>query len=206
MKCEEIQELFGVYFDLPEDDERRALVEEHIRSCESCREEFEMWEESTDLIKLAQEEDMEPFLYTSPPVTEQVMSRIYKSEGWRMPVSNRIYSIPFKLRRNLTAIIAFCLAMFIISFVHTLIDGNGSAESVSNNYGINQAAKATVNPANSLNVHTMSRTTLASVGPTIIDPVKIGPIRTVPDYFLSLSILGLISTLLIMNWLSRTRA
>jgi predicted anti-sigma-YlaC factor YlaD len=205
MKCEEIQELLGTYFDLPEDDVRRAAVDQHILECEACREEFRMWEESADLIRLAQEEPG-PYLYMSPPVADQVMSRIYQSEGWRTPVSNRIYSIPYKLRRNMTAIIAFCLALFMISFVHTLMNGEKVAESeASNNYGINQAAKATINPANSLNVHSMSRTTLASAGPAIIDPVKIGPIRTVPDYLLSLSILGLISTLLIMNWLSRTK-
>lgn len=204
MKCEEFQELFGIYFDLPEDDPRRVLVNRHIEECPVCREEFQLWAESAELIRLAQNEP-EPLLYTSPLVSDQVMKRIYSDESWRMPVPNRIYSIPYKLRRNLTGIIAFCLALFCISFVHTLLnDGNEQAD-VSDNYGINQAAKASVNPASALNVHSMSRTTFASVAPTIIDPVKIGPIRSVPDYLLSLSILGLISTLLIMNWLSRTR-
>ncbi|MDF2924403.1 MAG: zf-HC2 protein [Paenibacillaceae bacterium] len=206
MKCEEIQELFGIYFDLPEADERRMQVDEHILLCPACREEFQIWEESAELIRLSQE-DTEPFLYAAPPVSNEVMNRIYRSEGWRTPVSDRIYYIPYKLRRNITAIIAFCLALFLISFVHTLMNGDKAMiGEAPDNYGIKQAAKASVNPANSLNVHSMTRTTLASAGPTIIDPVKIGPIRTVPDYLLSLSILGLISTLLIMNWLSRTRA
>lgn len=205
MKCENIQELFGVYFDLPEGDERRSQVDQHILTCLSCREEFEMWEESADLIRLSQEEP-EPFLYTAPPVSDQVMKRIYETEGWRTPVSNRIYYIPYKLRRNISAVIAFCLALFMISFVHTLLNNDSTSAESSTNYGINQAAKAVVNPADSLNVHSMPRTTMASAGPTIIDPVKIGPIRSVPDYLLSLSILGLISALLIMNWLSRTRA
>ena len=30
MKCSEIQELFGVYWDLPNDDLRRAAVDKHI--------------------------------------------------------------------------------------------------------------------------------------------------------------------------------
>lgn len=204
MKCEEIQELFGIYFDLPEEDERRIMVDRHIEECEACREEFLIWEESADLIRLSQEES-EPVFYSSPPVSDQVMQRIYHSEGWRTPVTDRIYSIPYKLRRNLIAVISFCLALFMFSFVHSLIGEGAIKVDAGDHYGINQAAKAAINPANSLNVHTMTRTTLASVGPTLIDPVKIGPIRTVPDYFLALSILGLISTLLIMNWLSRTR-
>jgi hypothetical protein len=36
--------------------------------------------------------------------------------------------------------------------------------------------------------------------------IRMGPIRTYPDYFVVLSLLGLTSTLLIMNWLSRTKA
>ncbi|WP_438445622.1 anti-sigma factor family protein [Gorillibacterium sp. sgz5001074] len=205
MKCNEVQELFGVYFDVPDDDPRRASVDEHIKTCGSCREEFEMWEESTDLIRLAKE-DTEPYLVTSLPVTNRVMSRIYTDESWRMPVTGRIYSIPYKLRRNLTAVIAFCLALFVVSFVYQFNESDSRDVQASAQYGIKQTAKASDNPADSLNVHSMSRATLVSASPTIIDPVKLGPIRTVPDYALSMSILGLISTLLIMNWLNRTRA
>lgn len=207
MKCEDIQERLGIYFDLPEEDEDRIAVDEHIRQCETCREEFRIWEESADLIRLSQEES-EPVLYSSPMVTDSVMKRIYQQEGWRAPVSNRIYSISFALRRKLTIMAAFFVALFLVSFLHTAYNTQHSAEAdlSTNDYGINQAAKATINPADSLNVHSMPHTTLASISPTIIDPVKIGPLRSMPDYMLSLSILGLISTLLIMNWLSRTRA
>lgn len=204
MKCTEIQELFGVYFDLPEEDARRLAVDDHIKACAACREEFEMWEESTDLIRLAKDET-EPYHITAAPVTNRVMSRIYSDESWRTPITGRIYSIPYKLRRNLTAVVAFCLALFIMSFVYQFTDQDSKSVHASTQYGIKQAAKATDNPADSLNVHSMSRAALVSTSPTIIDPVKLGPIRTVPDYALSLSILGLISTLLIMNWLSRTK-
>jgi predicted anti-sigma-YlaC factor YlaD len=206
MTCTEIQDLFGVYFDLPEEDPRRADVDAHIAVCESCREEFLIWEESTDLIRMAKD-DTVPHLYAAPPITDNVMKRIYQDESWRLPVSNRIYSIPFKLRRNMTAVIAFFLALFIVSFLYSAMDGPVTiAGDTTGSYGVVQAAKASANAADSLNVHKMVGTTLASASPTMIDPVKIGPIKTVPDYFLSLSILGLISTLLIMNWLSRTRS
>jgi hypothetical protein len=206
MKCNEIQDLFGIYFDLQEDDPRRQSVDLHIKGCESCREEFEMWEESTDLIRLAKE-DTAPLQLSTSRVTNEVMNRIYQSESWRMPVSDRIYSIPYQLRRNMTMIISFCLALFMVSFMYNFMDDDiDKTIQASSQYGIKQAAKASENPADALNVHSMGRATLASASPTIIDPVKLGPIRTVPDYLLSLSILGLISTLLIMNWLSRTRA
>jgi len=207
MKCNDIQELFGIYFDLPPEDLRRQCVKEHITRCDSCREEFEIWEESADLIREAKIEPLD-LVPEAVPISSQVMSRIYQDESWRLPVQSRIYSIPFKLRRNLTAVIAFCLALFMFSFLYTLADGNGmeTRANASAHYGLRQTAVATADPAESLNVHRMVRPTLASAGVTIIEPVKIGPIKTVPDYFLSLSILGLISTLLIMNWFTRTRA
>lgn len=206
MKCEEIQERLGIYFDLPEEDEERIAMDEHLKQCEACREEFRIWEESSDLIRLAHEE-AGTLVYTSQLVSDQVMKRIYQQEGWRMPISSRIYSISFSLRRKLTIMAAFFVALFVVSFLHTAFNTESTAEADrASGYGINQAAKAAVGPADSLNVHSMTQTTIASVSPTIIDPVKIGPLRTMPNYMLSLSILGLISTLLIMNWLSRTRA
>lgn len=210
MKCNDVQELFGIYFDLPEDDLRRQCVDEHVSRCSACKEEFEIWRESADLIRLAAIDEPEIPLQGAP-IASHVMNRIYKDESWRLPIADRIYSIPYKLRRNLTAIIAFCLALFMCSFLYTLVtDHTQEAAAVANHgpqYGLKQAVRASSDePGDSLNVHTMSRPTLASVGPTIIEPIKIGPIRTMPDYLLALSILGLISTLLIMNWLSRTRA
>jgi len=207
MKCNDIQELFGIYFDLPAEDLRRRCVDEHIARCEACREEFEIWEESTDLIRMTR---IEPEAVSeAAPISKQVMSRIYRDESWRLPIQDRIYTIPFKLRRNLTAVIAFCLTLFMFSFLYTLVDGNGSTDTrttASAHYGLKQTARASADLSDSLNVHMMARPTLASTGVTIIEPVKIGPIKTVPDYLLSLSILGLICTLLIMNWFSRTRA
>lgn len=205
MNCNDIQELFGIYFDLPNDDPRRTSVDEHIKGCSTCCEEFQMWAESTDLIRMAKDEAV-PFVITAPPVTNRVMNRIYSDESWRTPVTGRIYSIPYRLRRNLTAVIAFCLALFVMSFVYQFTDQDSGGAQASAQYGIKQTAKATDNPADSLNVHSMTRATLVSASPTIIDPVKLGPLRTVPDYTLSMSILGLISTLLIMNWFNRTKA
>lgn len=54
MKCEDIQQLFGIYFDLPDDDLRRKCVDEHIQRCRVCSEEFEIWLESTNLIRSMQ--------------------------------------------------------------------------------------------------------------------------------------------------------
>jgi hypothetical protein len=208
MKCDDIQELFGIYFDLPDDDIRRKCVDEHILRCRVCAEEFEIWLESTNLIRSMHE--IPPMQRKSTPITDKVMNRIYEDESWRIPVTDRIYQIPYKLRRNLTAIIALCLAVFVVSFLFNLVYPSHSilsAEEVSPS-GFNQVASAAgVISAGGLESTTngISQTAVASTTALIVEPIKLSYIHT-PNYWLALSLLGLISALLTMNWLSRTRS
>jgi anti-sigma factor RsiW len=199
MKCSEIQELLGDYFDLPEHHETRQAVNLHLASCQDCTAELQMWEESLTLIRNTHVEEVNPAKV--PPISNKVMDRIYATESWRMPVANRIYSIPFRLRRNLTAMIAFCLALFLISFLYAATD-DGFKEATPHGFIPAASASGTVHQT-SMAVATMSNTTLASTA--LIKPIKIGMLKSSPDYFLAMSLFGMIATLLIMNWLSRTR-
>jgi len=208
MKCDDIQELFGIYFDLPDDDLRRKCVDEHILRCRDCAEEFDIWLESTNLIREIHVTPQIPSQTTH--IANNVMSRIYEDESWRIPVSDRIYQIPYKLRRNLTAIIALCLAVFVVSFLFNLVYPSQSiltAEEASP-YGFNTIASAAGKAAGIETVadkEAFSLTAVASTSALIVDPIKLSYIHT-PNYWLALSLLGLISALLTMNWLSRTRS
>lgn len=207
MKCSSIQELFGIYFDLPKNDLRRVCVDEHIRRCTGCRAEFGIWKDSTELIRLAKDEPASSL--QSSTIAGKVMDRIYAEDLWTLPLSNRIYSIPYKLRRNLSAFISFCFVLFVLSFFFALIDGNrGQGEETRHaQYGFTQTVHASSGTTeDSLHIHTAPQVALASAGPMMIKPVKIGLIQTAPDYFLILSILGMIAALLIKNWLSRIRS
>jgi hypothetical protein len=209
MKCDDIQELFGNYFDLPEDDLRRKCVDEHILRCRDCAEEFEIWLESTNLIRSINVTSQ--MTRKSPPIADRVMSRIYEDESWRIPVTDRIYQIPYKLRRNLTAIIALCLAVFLVSFLFNLVYPSHavrSAEEVSPS-GFNQVASAAgvISGQEVVSAKRVfsSATAVASTSELIVEPIKLSYIHT-PNYWLAISLLGLISALLTMNWLSRTRS
>ncbi|QGQ96858.1 zf-HC2 domain-containing protein [Paenibacillus psychroresistens] len=208
MKCDDIQELFGIYFDLPDDDLRRKSVDEHILRCRVCAEEFEIWSESMNLIRSMQ--DIPRMPRKSTPIADKVMNRIYEDESWRIPVTDRIYQIPYKLRRNLTAIIALCLAVFVVSFLFNLIYPSHitlSAEEASPS-GFNTIASAAGITTSSEIVaekNAFSQTAVASTSALIVEPIKLIYIHT-PNYWLALSLLGLISALLTMNWLSRTRS
>lgn len=210
MKCSDIQELFGIYWDLPNDDLRRAVVDKHIKQCALCAEEFQIWEESTVLIRSVTEYDGMP--NSVPPISEKVMHRIYEDESWRIPVPERMYAISYRLRRNLTAVIAGCLALFVFGFLFSIIyDGTSNPSMISADSSIYdlQAPQALSGGSakESMNGHKLA-SAVASLNPTFVDPLrfKVGPIHSYPHYLLVLSLLGLIATMLIMNWLSRTKA
>jgi hypothetical protein len=209
MKCDDIQELFGIYFDLPDNDLRRKCVDEHILRCRECAEEFDIWLESTNLIRSVHEIPQIP--PKSAPIANKVMSRIYQDESWRIPVTERIYEIPYKLRRNLTAMIALCLAIFMFSFLFNLVYTDRNKNVLTDApapFGFNEVASAsgvsTVSSGGN-GISTLSKNAVASTSAIIVEPIKLSSIRT-PDYWLALSLLGLISALLTMNWFSRTRA
>ncbi|MDF2715424.1 MAG: hypothetical protein K0R28_2349 [Paenibacillus sp.] len=199
MKCQDVQEWLGAYWDLPEHDDRRQAVDEHIRHCASCREEFEIWEESTELIRNTVGSADRRIEYV--PVSSQVMSRIYADESWRIPVPQRLYAFTYKMRRNLTAVVALCMTLFVFGFVLSIM-GVG-AEDKSPRYGMKPVASV------STDVQTVSgkAKALPVATASLKDPymVKMGPFRSVPDYMVVVSLLGLTGTILIMNWLSRTK-
>jgi predicted anti-sigma-YlaC factor YlaD len=210
MKCSDIQELFGVYWDLPNDDLRRIAVDKHIKNCESCAEEFHIWEESTMLIRNAAVDGV-PSSKNSI-VSDKVMNRIYEDESWRIPIPERMYAISYSLRRNLMAVIACSLALFVISFLFAIIYDNGSEVSLASaepsmfDLQAPQALDAG-NTNVSMNGHSMG-SAVASLNPSFMEPLRfnVGPIHSYPHYLLVVSILGLIGTMLVMSWLSRTKA
>lgn len=206
MKCEDIQDLFVEYWDLHELDLKRQAVNEHIKHCSQCAEEFEIWRESTELIKTAAEDLSVP--KDQPVISASVMKRIYQDESWRVPVGSRMYQFSYKLRRNLTAVIAFCLTLFIFTFVYSAVNGF-PAETVqqeSSVFGrLGEPVVVAGSTNDSLNAHSIPTAVASLKG--FNEPIRyqVGPIQTMKDYMLFLSLIGLTSTLLIMNWLSRTR-
>ncbi|GAA4843782.1 hypothetical protein GCM10023310_22090 [Paenibacillus vulneris] len=209
MKCEDIQELLGTYWDLPEHDLKRQCVDEHIKTCSYCAMEFEIWRESTELIKSAA--GAEELAEISTPISRNVMNRIYEDESWRVPVTDRMYAISFKLRRNITAVVAFCLALFIFSFVYS-ITHQAAPEMTASTSGsavfgrIGDPVVVAGSQSDSMNVHTMPSAVASLKGFSEPFMYQVGPIHTFKDYLIFVSLLGLTCTLLIMNWFSRTKS
>ncbi len=92
----------------------KAGGDEHIKHCKACEEEFEIWQESTQLIRSTAND--EPVVSLEKSVSSSVMKRIYEDESWRIPAHDRLHPFSYKFRRNLTAVISFCIALFVFTF------------------------------------------------------------------------------------------
>ncbi|QHW30172.1 zf-HC2 domain-containing protein [Paenibacillus rhizovicinus] len=199
MNCQDAQQSFGVYWDLTEDDSERKQVDDHLRTCEACREEFRIWEESEQLIRFFSE-DTEA-IGPMDHVNHGVMDRIYAEQSWFMPVPSRSYQFSKAFRRNVTAIIACCLAMFVVGLFYVVTGNHGSSTA--------EVAKLTglIETANAASDDSVISASFYADVPvaSISDPIVLNMVPTIPQYYVALSLLGIIMTLLILNWFSRTR-
>lgn len=195
MKCEEAQGLLGEYWDLPEDDDARLRVDQHLEHCEDCTKQFKIWEESQTLIHELTETN-EPFYITEMDLSKNVMDRIYAESAWLMPVTSRSYAFSLKLRRNVTAFVASFMAIFLVSFLYLMIAGGTS--DVNRLHQMNELIPSDMNISTNLN---LGQIPVASIG----DPPILEVVPTYPHYWIALSLLGITFSLLLLNWLARVR-
>ncbi|AZN40734.1 anti-sigma factor family protein [Paenibacillus albus] len=199
MKCLEAGQLFGVYWDLPEDDIERKSVDEHLLTCAACREEFQIWEESEQLIRVFSEDSDE--IGPIDHVNFGVMDRIYNEQSWYMPVPSRSYQFTKSFRRNVSLIIACFMAMFVCGLFYLLTGTNdASSAQVAKLTGLLETANAATD-SSVISADFYADVPVASIS----DPIVLNIVPTVPQYYVALSLLGIIITLLILNWFSRTR-
>jgi hypothetical protein len=205
MKCQDVHEWLGMYWDLPEHDLRRVAVDEHVTRCPSCKEEFEIWGNSLELIRTASVQEDMPMMNNS--ISSSVMNRIYQDDSWLIPVADRIYSFSNKFRRNTTALIACFLSIFMFAFFYSLVQQQAEEDYFSSNTIISGINSSNNSSSNGFALVSAKSSPIIIANASLADPflVKLGPIRSYPDYLMAVSIIGMISMLLFMNWLSRTR-
>jgi hypothetical protein len=200
MKCDEVRELLADYWELPEGDWNRRRIADHAKGCLHCREELEMWGESALLIQSIDFDD-EPNLAERGAVSSSVMDRIYKDESWRMPVTEKLYAIPHRLRVRLMSLIAGCLAMFGCAFLYYVT--NPYPASYMPSSGVMSVGALGGSDGMEFSIAGVEGVPVASIG----DPIVLGlsVVDSYPNYLFVLSLLGLICALLTMNWLARVR-
>lgn len=200
MKCEDVQLRYSDYWDMSEDDQERIELEAHLLDCPHCSAHYGFWDGSEDLVRLCAEETAE--IGPSEHVNRAVMERIYLDESWYLPVPSKSYHFSKSFRRNTAILIAGCMAMFACAFFVFVFDYKEAATEVQMQKmtGLIEAANASTD-----NVFTTAGFYAEVPVASISDPVVLKVVPTFPQYYVALSLLGLVTALLILNWLARTR-
>ncbi|WP_138750965.1 anti-sigma factor family protein [Paenibacillus sinopodophylli] len=199
MNCNDAQDKFGEYWDLSEHDETRIAIDAHMQQCKSCTEQFRLWEESEEMIRILSED--EEILGPIEHVNRNVMDRIYAEESWLMPVPAKSYNFSKSFRRNIALVIAACMAMFACAFFVFVFDNPGGASQaeIAELSGLMDTVNASGDSIVTAGFY--AEVPVASIS----DPFVLKVMPAFPQYYVALALLGLIMTLLILNWLSRTR-
>lgn len=201
MNCEQAEELFGIYRDLSEHSPERLLVDIHVRSCPSCAEQFRMWEESADLIRSSPLNDDSPDheWQAGPTLSDKVMNRIYAEQSWYMPTTRRTYAFSLGFRKQVAGVLAALLALFAVGFIYSAVNRViGADRDVT---GVIETASAFADShelSNNMNIDVPSA--------SLSEPYVLHVTPAMPEYWVALSMLGMIMTLLILNWFSRVRS
>ncbi|MFB9275256.1 hypothetical protein [Cohnella cellulosilytica] len=198
MKCEEAAEWFGVYRDLPEDSADKLAVDLHVQSCKDCEEEFRIWEESALLIhELPLDGDQDDVPISPAQINQKVMDRIYTEQSWYMPATRRTYAFSFLFRKRVAGVLAALLALFVCGFLYAAFGNGGMSDKFAGRESANAFA-ASHQYGNDIRLDIP----VASLS----DPIILNVSPAVPEYWIAFSIVGMIMTLLILNWFSRVRS
>ncbi|MBH5317942.1 hypothetical protein I6N90_09010 [Paenibacillus sp. GSMTC-2017] len=200
MNCESAVLRFSDYAEMSDDDNEKMLLEEHLLECEDCAQQFEFWQESELLIRQYSNESAH--IGPSDHVNRTVMERIYMEQSWYMPIASKSYQFSKSFRRNVAILIAGCMAMFACAFFIFLFENKevSSEEEMKQLTGIFDAVNA------SGDSHVLSAGYHAEIPvASISDPFVLTVVPSFPQYYVALSLLGLVMALLMLNWLSRTR-
>ncbi|WP_411342905.1 anti-sigma factor family protein [Paenibacillus sp. WLX1005] len=206
MNCREAELVFGIYWDLAPDDPRRVALDKHIRECSDCAAEFALWQESREWIQAeAVELEHDPDLtMRAEQVNHNVMERIYAETPWVMQNDIRRGPISRMFRRRLSFWIAGLIAVFLCSFVLLTLDMSGSFNK--------EAAQERVNGIVPTGVATSDATTVmhsslhfSGSERGLIDPLVIPMDPSHPQYWMILSVVGMLLALVSLRLLARPR-
>ncbi|RXZ80245.1 zf-HC2 domain-containing protein [Paenibacillaceae bacterium] len=197
MKCQDVCDAFGLYWDLPANDPERVAVDQHLLGCVSCAEQFRIWEECEAAIRDLANQPI--LLGPVDHINRSVMDRIYSEESWFKPAKPRRKPLSALFRRNAYALVACCMTIFAIGFLYFLF-GQQTGSSNVEITGMLDTVKAN-DGISLISTDFYKEVPMASIS----DPVVLKASPAIPGYLVALCLLGVLTTMLTLNWLSRTR-
>ncbi|MBN2984294.1 zf-HC2 domain-containing protein [Cohnella algarum] len=199
--CDLIRLKFSDYCEGSASESERRQVEEHLSSCACCFEEYRLWEESASLIRsLPMDEEFENYLEKSVNLEEMnrnVMNRIYAEQNWFMPAVQRSYAFGRAFRIRVAGLLASLLAVFACGFLYVLADRMMSSDT--GRTGVMETASAFSVASSG------SRLSVDVPVASLSDPIVLHASPAYPEYWIALSLLGVVMTLLVLNWFTRVR-
>lgn len=190
--------MFGLMRDLPEQDPQRRMLEWHLLGCESCAADYQQWEESLDMLQYIPVEATEE---RAEAVNRRVMDRIYAESPWLAPDVKR--GVTRRFRRRIVVWAASFLAVFLCSFVFLLMDQTGDHQAAEPRTGILPTAVAAAGSDSEISEEFSFA--LPTVSRGIVEPfaVQMGP--AYPQYWMVLSMAGMLLALFSWKGIRRTK-
>lgn len=193
MNCEQASERFGIYHDLPISSPERLAVDSHIAECPECAEQFRLWEESSEMIKRLSLEDVEIEADEAVSrISSKVMDRIYAEESWFMPAVRKTYAFSGGFRLRVALLLATLLAIFGCGFLYSVWNRYNESNQLGSDSFVTTVGFG-------------SQTVEVPVA-SLSDPIVLKMSPETPEYWVALSLLGMIMMLLMLNWFSRVRS
>lgn len=195
LTCGQVRQQMEKYWESGADTPQRREIEQHIAGCAACAEQLRLWEESESLIRLVGEEEERRIpAGASDNVNKAVMSRIFDEDGWLLHPARRAYAPIGSLRRRIVTAVACLLALCgsgLLLMLYDRLHGKGTPSS-----GVMQAAGTSDMPGALRIEMPVTR---------VSDPFVLNSSPAAPEYWVMLSVLGILAALLILNWYSRLR-
>jgi hypothetical protein len=207
MKCSDFERLMPDYWEHQLTDIEHYQVEQHMKHCPMCRNEYALWEESERLIRNSNIEfESKPMHFT---ISQDVMSRIYAENPWATPASKKPFHLSRRLRGWMSGISAALFIVFMAGFFLS-----ASMPAANPLYGEDIFSKqhhmVGIQPVGSASASLHEEHgdnpfygVVASVG----EPVTYNPMNgiTGKTYVIALFLLGASIMVLGMTWLARVR-
>lgn len=197
MKCKEVRESFGWIWDLPESHPERKRVEWHLKGCEECSSELEIWQQSLELVHNLPLEISEE---RAEAVNRRVMERIYAESPWlaegKKTAAERLF------RRKLKIWASGFLVVFLMSVVLFMFSGSLSGtQHQSSPSGLIPTAVAGAESVSGSN----ASVDLTSVSSGIVEPFVVGMTPVYPQYWMVLSMVALALALFAWKGIRKVR-
>lgn len=195
MNCREARNSIPLLWDAPPTDPKRIELERHIAGCSYCAAEWALWQESSELM---QETRVEVSAERAEAINLKVMERIYLESPWLMPGDGKSAGSTAAFRRRLSLWIACFLAVFLSSFLYfTMFKTPANTSSAQSGIIETGVAGLTGDWSSSYPVK-------ESQG-GIIEPLVVSMGPTHPQYWMVLSMLGVVLSIFLLKRLNRYR-